>query len=174
LELRGVIEPSPITPDPKSLARAEASGSFLNGVPVFREDSRYVVLAAEWGNPQEGHLPIILHEGVFSVRERAGGTYVMDSEGRPLVGIEDGCLGVVDSTFGANMRTKDTARVVSTNGSAVASEAYYPDSLFTKSHVVMGYDGLPKLRIYPMRADTGERLTETAFLDALGRLKKDN
>ena len=161
---------------PRPVTKAEAAGSFLSGLPVFLQGSRYVVLAAEWGNPQDGFLPIPLEEGLFIVREGAIGSYVLDSENRPVLGIKDGCLGVVDSSFGAITHSENRVRAVDGSVISVAEswEVDYPDTVFTKPHVVLGKDSLPALWIYPTRADTGERLSEAAFLDALRRLKMEN
>ena len=161
---------------PPPVTKVEAAGSFPSGIPVFLQGSRYVVLASEWGNPQDGFLPILLENGYFIVREGTIGSYVLDSENRPVLGIKDGCLGVVDSTFGAITHSEN--RVSAVDGSVISvSESWevdYPDSVFTKPHVVLGKDSLPALWIYPTRADTGERLSEAAFLDALRRLKMEN
>ena len=159
---------------PPLVTKAEAAGSFLDGIPVFHQRSRYIVLAAEWGNPQDGFLPILLEEGLFIVREGAVGSYVLDSENRPVLGIKDGCLGVVDSTFGAITHSENRVSDGSVISVSEPWEVDYPDTVFTRPHVVLGKDSLPALWIYPTRADTGERLSEAAFLYALRRLKMEN
>jgi hypothetical protein len=162
--------------------------SFVEGLPPFKKGSRYVIFAADWGNSQNGYLPILgLHQGAFRIAKEGETRVIRDSANRILTDANDGLLGVVDSTFLAGFKTKDTAKkgrfeqpdgqnsgipgAVPGGRIVESSETYLPDSMFVTPHIARAPDGSPELRIYPPKADPGTRMTEKDFLAFIRRVR---
>lgn len=169
--------------------------SLVQGMPEFQTGKRYIVFADDMGSSRNSYLPVVgLFQGVFRVTQTGGNRVVSDSEGRPVVGVDDGRIDILDPTYNPpvppskEQAKKDRIEPPSERGNGVdpnmpvggaivdSREYYWPeskrDSVLGSPATVVGKHGRPIKRIFMKSIDPGTRISEDQFLAAVRELSK--